>query len=51
MIKIVFIVGLVVIGLLAVKFMDEQAQKKVGIAFGVLLVVSSLSVIICELIR
>lgn len=51
MIKIVFVIGLIIIGALAMKFLDEKSQKKVVIGIGVLAGIAILSLIISELMR
>ena len=51
MIKIVFIVGLILVGLLAAKFVDEKMQKKITIVFTALVAVAVLSLVVSELIR
>ncbi|MBV7299286.1 hypothetical protein [Enterovibrio paralichthyis] len=51
MVKIVFVIGLIIIGGLAMKFLDEKSQKKVVIGVGVLAAIAILSLIITELMR
>ncbi|WP_028025259.1 hypothetical protein [Enterovibrio calviensis] len=51
MIKIAVIVGLIIVGLLAAKFLDENAQKKVLIGLCVLAALASLGLVISELMR
>ncbi|PCS23002.1 hypothetical protein [Candidatus Enterovibrio escicola] len=51
MIKIAFIVGFIIVGILAIKFVDTTKIKKGMIAFGVLLLLGIVGVIISELIR
>ncbi|MEZ8144261.1 MULTISPECIES: hypothetical protein [Enterovibrio] len=51
MIKVAIIGGLIIVGILAAKFLDEKAQKKVVIGLCVLVAVAALSLVISELIR
>lgn len=51
MIKIAFVIGLIIIGGLAMKFLDEKSQKKVVIGMGVLAGIAVVSLVISELMR
>ncbi|SKA55758.1 hypothetical protein SAMN02745132_02425 [Enterovibrio nigricans DSM 22720] len=51
MVKITFIVGLIVLGFLAAKFLDEKSQKKVVIGMGAVACIAFISLVISELMR
>ncbi|WP_407330494.1 hypothetical protein [Enterovibrio sp. 27052020O] len=51
MIKIAVIGGLIIVGVLAAKFLDEDSQKKAVIGLCVLVALAALGLVISELIR
>lgn len=49
MTKIIAIILFLVIGVLAVQYVDEKTQKKAAIAFGILIAIAVVAVFIMEL--